>query len=40
MAPLGLPQPELKRLVLAIRASCGTEALVCLTDIGGLSREV
>jgi hypothetical protein len=25
--------------VLAIRAACGIEALVWLTDIGGLSRE-
>ncbi|WP_353646805.1 TetR family transcriptional regulator [Mesorhizobium sp. WSM2239] len=41
MAPLSdqIPQPELKRLALAIRASCGIEALVWLTDIGGLSRE-
>jgi AcrR family transcriptional regulator len=30
---------ELRRLVLAIRATLGIEALVWLTDIGGLSRE-
>ncbi len=30
---------ELRRLVLAIRAAVGIEALVWLTDIGGLSRE-
>jgi AcrR family transcriptional regulator len=30
---------ELRRLVLAIRASCGIEALVWLTDVAGLSRE-
>jgi hypothetical protein len=29
----------LRRLVLAIRATLGIEALVWLTDIGGLSRE-
>ncbi len=34
-----IPEPELRRLVLAIRATCGIEALVWLTDIGGLSRE-
>jgi AcrR family transcriptional regulator len=30
---------ELRRLVLAIRAACGIEALVWLTDVAGLSRE-
>jgi AcrR family transcriptional regulator len=30
---------EVRRLVLAIRATLGIEALVWLTDIGGLSRE-
>ncbi|MEY9783428.1 TetR/AcrR family transcriptional regulator [Sinorhizobium fredii] len=41
MAPLSerIPQAELRRLALAIRAACGIEALVWLTDIGGLSRE-
>ncbi len=41
LAPLRtrLPEPELRRLVLAIRATLGIEALVWLTDIGGLSRE-
>jgi AcrR family transcriptional regulator len=41
MAPLSdrIPQTELRRLALAIRAACGIEALVWLTDIGGLSRE-
>jgi predicted DNA-binding protein (UPF0251 family) len=34
-----IPEPELRRLVLAIRATLGIEALVWLTDIGGLSRE-
>lgn len=33
------PEPELRRLALAIRATLGIEALVWLTDIGGLSRE-
>ena len=28
-----------RHLVLAVRAACGIEALVWLTDIGGLSRE-
>ena len=31
--------PELRRLVLAIRAACGIEALVWLTDVAGLSRQ-
>ena len=41
LAPLRerMPEPELRRLVLAIRATLGIEALVWLTDIGGLSRE-
>lgn len=30
---------EIHRLVLAIRSATGVEALVWLTDIGGLSRE-
>jgi len=34
-----IPESELRRLVLAIRATLGIEALVWLTDIGGLSRE-
>jgi AcrR family transcriptional regulator len=41
LAPLRehMPEPELRRLVLAIRATLGIEALVWLTDVGGLSRE-
>ena len=41
LAPLQgrLPAAELRRLVLAIRATLGIEPLVWLTDIGGLSRE-
>ena len=41
LAPLRdrMPEAALRRLVLAIRAACGIEALVWLTDIGGLSRE-
>jgi AcrR family transcriptional regulator len=40
LAPLRdqLSSAELHRLVLAIRATSGVEALVWLTDIGGLSR--
>jgi len=34
-----LPEPELRRLVLAIRCAVGIEALVWLTDIAGISRE-
>lgn len=34
-----LPESELHRLALAIRATIGIEALVWLTDIAGLSRE-
>jgi AcrR family transcriptional regulator len=30
---------ELRRLVIAIRAACGIEALVWLTDVAGLSRQ-
>ena len=41
LAPLEarLDPPELHRLVLAIRATCGIEALVWLTDVAGLSRQ-
>jgi AcrR family transcriptional regulator len=41
LAPLSdcLPAPELRRLVLAIRATTGIEALVWLTDVAGLPRE-
>jgi AcrR family transcriptional regulator len=41
LAPLRdrMSSSELRRLVLAIRATLGIEALVWLTDIGGLSRE-
>ncbi|MDX6504880.1 MAG: hypothetical protein QOE29_2005 [Gaiellaceae bacterium] len=40
LAPLAtrMPEAELHRLVLAIRATIGVEALVWLTDIAGLSR--
>jgi AcrR family transcriptional regulator len=34
-----MPEPELWRLVLGIGATLGIEALVWLTDMGGLSRE-
>lgn len=34
-----IPDSDLRRLALAIRATLGIEALVWLTDIGGLSRE-
>jgi AcrR family transcriptional regulator len=34
-----MPEPELERLVLGIGATLGIEALVWLTDMGGLSRE-
>jgi hypothetical protein len=34
-----LPPAELRRLVLAIRSACGIEALVWLTDVGGLTRD-
>ncbi len=41
LAPLRecLPAPELRRLVLAIRATTGIEALVWLTDVAGLPRD-
>lgn len=40
LAPLQgrLPATALRRLVLAVRAACGIEALVWLTDVAGLSR--
>jgi AcrR family transcriptional regulator len=34
-----IPEPELRRLVLAVRATLGIEALVWLRDIAGLSGE-
>jgi AcrR family transcriptional regulator len=34
-----IPARDLRRLVLAIRATLGIEALVWLTDVGGVSRE-
>jgi AcrR family transcriptional regulator len=34
-----LSEAAVRRLVLAIRSACGIEALVWLTDIGGLSRD-
>ena len=41
LAPLRgqMSEPDLRRLVLAIRSAVGIEALVWLTDIAGLSRE-
>ena len=41
LAPLSgrMPQPELRRLVYGIGTTLGIEALVWLTDMGGLSRE-
>jgi AcrR family transcriptional regulator len=41
LAPLRgqISEPDLRRLVLAIRSAVGIEALVWLTDIAGLSRE-
>lgn len=41
LAPLRdrMSASELRRLVLAIRATLGIEALVWLTDVGGLSRK-
>jgi AcrR family transcriptional regulator len=41
LAPLQarLDPAELRRLVVAIRAGCGIEALVWLTDVAGLSRH-
>lgn len=34
-----MAEPDLKRLILAIRSTAGIEALVWLTDIAGLSRK-
>jgi len=34
-----LSEPDLRRLVLAIRSASGIEALVWLTDVAGLSRD-
>ena len=34
-----IPEAAFNRLVLAIRATVGIEALAWLTDVGGLSRE-
>lgn len=41
LAPLRgrLPETARRRLALATRSACGIEALVWLTDIGGLSRD-
>ncbi len=41
LSPLAerMPERELRRLILGIGATLGVEALVWLTDIGGLSRE-
>ena len=41
LSPLSgrMSEPELRRLVLGIGATLGIEALVWLTDMGGLSRE-
>ena len=41
LSPLAerMPEGELRRLVLGIGATLGIEALVWLTDVGGLSRE-
>ncbi len=41
LSPLGerMPEPELRQLVYGIGATLGIEALVWLTDMGGLSRE-
>lgn len=41
LAPLGdsMADAEVHRLALAIRATVGIEALVWLTDVGGLTRE-
>ena len=41
LRPLGkvIPKRERHRLVLAIRATLGIEALVWLTDVAGVSRE-
>ena len=34
-----IPEPDLRTLALAIRATIGIEALVWLTDVGALSRQ-
>jgi hypothetical protein len=34
-----IPERELHRLALAIRATTGIEAMVWLTDVAGVSRE-
>jgi hypothetical protein len=34
-----MPEGDLRRLVLGIGATLGIEALVWLTDMGGLTRE-
>ena len=34
-----MPEPELRRLILAIRSATGIEARVWLTDIAGLSSD-
>ena len=41
LAPLRgrMPEPDVRRLVLAVRCAVGIEALVWLTDVAGLSRE-
>jgi AcrR family transcriptional regulator len=41
LAPLRdrLPRAALRRLVLAIRSSCGIEPLIWLTDVAGVSRD-
>jgi hypothetical protein len=41
LSPLGgrMPKRELRRLIYGIGATLGIEALVWLTDMGGLSRE-
>jgi AcrR family transcriptional regulator len=41
VAPLRgrVPDDEIRRLVLAVRATAGIEALVWLTDVAGLSRD-
>jgi hypothetical protein len=41
LSPLAerMPEGELRRLVYGIGATLGIEALVWLTDVGGLSRE-
>jgi AcrR family transcriptional regulator len=38
VAPFRLQPSEARRLAIAIRAACGVEALVWMTDIAGLSR--